>query len=200
MINKLKRIWFLLTTILVLSQTFLTFLFLYRQAKEYKVLPKVVMVLALIYIVAFIVLMLMSLHAKKYSKEALSGYKRSQKAIKRFLNLVILSLNILYVINMGGLVKLYPIVMLVFNVLLIIFDIKMAEIADKIERRKKKRQREKKERQELKEQKKKELDNSHESNYGTHKKRRFFGDFSKNAKQVITKMFNTNKEPNDNEE
>lgn len=176
MLNILKKVWFTLVTLFVLFETALTFYFLYRSAEEYKVISTIVMVLSACYIGAFVILFIMSAHAKKYSKEALGGFKKSRKAIKRILNLIIVSLNIFYAISLDGAEKIYPLILLGVNVLLIIFDFKMAEIADKLERKRKKKERL------IKKEKSVKLENNikseKETNYNKHKKRKFFGDFS----------------------
>jgi len=177
MIDKLKKLWFLLTTIIVLLQTALTFYFLYQEAKGYSIIKLAVSVLAVCYLAAFIVIAFMSRSKSKYSHEAMSSFKNSRKRVKRFLNLIILALNIIYLIRLDGVIKIYPVAMLFINIMLILFDIKMAEIADKKERKRKKKAKEKAKQKENK-QKIEKAKEEKETNYNKHKKKHFFGDFS----------------------
>ena len=116
--NFFKRFWFLLTTIVVLLQTAVTFGFLYLKS-ESDFLSSVIIILAVGYGVSFLVLSLMSLHAGRYSREALGSYKSSQKAVKRLLNLIMLAMNILFIINSKNGFVLAPIIMILFNLFLI---------------------------------------------------------------------------------
>jgi len=180
MIQKLKKFWFLLTTIVVLMQTAVTFGFLYYKS-ESPVLGSVIMVFAAGYILAFLVLCVMSAHSHRYSREAMHRFKTSQKAVRRILNLIMLAMNIVFIINSKSGFVLAPIVMVIFNFLLIVIDFKMAEIAEKRERRRKQKRREK-------EMAEKEAYNPNKNeeddgNYKKHKKRRFFADFSRRRKK-----------------
>lgn len=177
MIEKLKKMWFLITTIVVLLQTVVTFFFLYLKS-ESKVLSGIIVVLAGVYILAFLILAVMSAHAKKYSHEALSRFKRSQKTVKRFITLVMLAMNILFIINSRSGFVLAPIVMVLFNLLLLAIDFKMAEIAEKRARKKKQKLREKKQAELYKNET--QVEDANLGDYKKHKKKRFFGDFGGN--------------------
>lgn len=185
MIEKLKKMWFFITTIVVLLQTVVTFFFLYLKAKDEGgsgVLLGVIFILACIYIFAFIVLALLSAPNKKYSHEAMGRFKRSRNMVKRLINLIMLATSIMLIFNSKSGFVLAPIIMVIFNLFLIILDFKMAEISEKRARKRKKKLREKREAELA------HAELNHETyetgNYKNHKKRRFFGDFSKKSKNV----------------
>ena len=84
--DKLRVVLFLLSIVGTVAQTALTFYLLYNQSTS-ELLHKVVVVLLLTFLLSFLVIVVMSFHAKKISHEAMRGYKRTQKAVKRILTL-----------------------------------------------------------------------------------------------------------------
>jgi len=144
--EKIKIAWFIMLIIGTIAQTVLTFYLLYRQSKS-EFLNKVIFVLLITYVLAFMVIVLMSLHARKISPEAMRGFKRSQKSIKNILTLLMLVLAIINLVGSRGnmLELILSIIMLIYNLIVIYIDAKITKIADRIIRKKKKREREERE-------------------------------------------------------
>lgn len=140
--ERVRSVWFFLLVVGTILQTALTFYLLYKQSSN-ETLNKVIFVLLLTYVFAFLVIVAMSFHAKKISKEAMRGFKRSQKTVKRVLTLLMLGISVvnLFVSRGSGLELTLSIIMIMYNLLLIYVDIKVAAIADKISRRRKQKQR-----------------------------------------------------------
>lgn len=137
---------FVLGIISTLAQTALTFFLLYRKSTSER-LGQVIFILWLTYVIAFLVIVAMSFGSRKISPDAMQGYKRSQKAVKRILTLLMLVLSVVNLVNSktGGVELGLAIAMIAYNLFVIYIDSKIAKISDKIARKKKKREREKKE-------------------------------------------------------
>ena len=136
--EKLKKIWFVLLVVSVLLQTALTFFLLYRQSRS-EMLDKIIFVLLLTYIFAFLIIVIVSFPSKKISHEAMVGYKRSQKSVKRILTLLMLVLSIINIVQAkgSGLEFTLSIIMIVYNLFVIYIDMKISRLKDKIYRKKK---------------------------------------------------------------
>lgn len=142
----IKTVLFVLAIISTLAQTALTFFLLYRKSTDER-LSQIIFILWLAYLIAFLVIVIMSLGSRKISPEAMTGYKRSRKAVKRILTLLMLVLSMVNLINSktGGVELVLSIAMIAFNFFVIYIDMKISQLTDKLARRKKKRERAKKE-------------------------------------------------------
>ena len=201
MIEKLRKVWFILTGAMVLIQTLIGFYALKADATTTG-FKSVISVLFAIYLVAFVVLVVMGLGSKKHSTNALKAYKRSQNIVKRLLTISLLLFNVLVLIKSGAGLKIASAAAIVFNVLLIVIDIKMAELAAKIERKRKKREKIKQERKQMQEQPRNNNVSSENTaidnkNYNKHKRGWFFGDFSKKINKKDENTTNIKEEDNE---
>ena len=144
--EKLKTIWFIMVSLSVLSQTALSFFLLYKKAPD-KLMGDIIIVLTLTYILAFLLIVALSAHAKKISREALGGYKRSLKVVKRVLTLLMLVVSIMNILSTGagGLDFIFSIILVIFNMVVIYIDIIIGRIKDKFTRKAKARERKEKE-------------------------------------------------------
>ena len=140
--EKLKAIWFTLLVVGTLFQTTLTFYLLYKKS-ENETLNKIIFVLLLAYVLAFLVIVAMSLGSKKISRDAMVGYKRSRKTIKRVLTLLMLVLSVINIFNSrgGGAEMVLSVAMIIYNLVLIYIDIKITKIKDGFARKRKQRER-----------------------------------------------------------
>lgn len=143
--EKLKTIWFIMVVISVLAQTALSFLLLYNKAPN-KLMGDIIIVLTLTYILAFLLIVGLSAHSKKISREAMGGYKRSLKVVKRVLTLLMLIISIMNLLGSGGggLDFIFSIVLVVFNLVIIYVDILFSRVKDKFTRKARKRERQEK--------------------------------------------------------
>lgn len=140
--NKFKVIFFIITILSVLLQTALTFYLLYVNATT-KIFKDIVIVLTIAYVLAFLLIVLLSLPNKKISREALAGYKRSQKTVKRVLKLLMLMVAIINILNArgSGLELAFSIILLIFNFIIIYIDKRIEKISDFFARKRKTRDR-----------------------------------------------------------
>lgn len=143
--EKLRSIWFTMVVFSVLSQTALSFFMLYKKATD-KLMGDIIIVLTLTYILAFLLIAGLSLHAKKISREAMVGYKRSLKVTKRVLTLLMLVVSIMNIVTAGGggLDFIFSIILVIFNLIIIYIDSLVSRVKDKFARKAKKREREEK--------------------------------------------------------
>ena len=144
--EKLKSIWFIMVVVSVLMQTALTFFMLYRKSTD-KLLSDVIIVLTIAYILAFLLIAGLSLHSKKISREALGGYKRSQKVVKRVLTLLMLVMSVLNFLSAGGsgIEFIWSIILIVFNLIVIYIDSLVGKVKQVFIKKKKRKEREEKE-------------------------------------------------------
>ena len=144
--GRLRAILFILSIVGTVAQTTLTFYLLYNQSTS-ELFHQVVVVLLLTFLLAFLVIVAMSFHAKKISHEAMRGYKRTQKAVKRILTLLMLVLSVVNIINArgSGLEFTLAIIMIIYNLIIIYIDMKITNFTDKIARKRKQKEREKRE-------------------------------------------------------
>ena len=143
--EKLKKIWFCLLVVSVLLQTALTFWLLYKKSTS-KILSDVIIVLTIAYVLAFLLITALSLPNKKISREAMSGYKRSQKAVKRVLTFLMLVMSVMNFLTAGGsgLDFVFSIIMIIYNLIIIYIDMWISRIKDKFTKKTRKREREEK--------------------------------------------------------
>lgn len=136
--NKFKIIFFIITIMSVLCQTALTFYLLYSSATA-GIMKDVIIVITLMYVLAFLTIVILSFPNKKISREALVGYKRSQKSIKRVLTLLMLVISLINILNSNGsgLDLVFAIILLVVNVIIIYIDKKIENISDFFARKRK---------------------------------------------------------------
>ena len=142
--DKIKLVWFILFSVATLAQTALTFYLLYKKTDN-AVLRDVILVVLIAYILAFLVIVGLSVPNKKISREASAGYKRSRKVMKRVLTLLILGLSVhnIMVSRGSGVEYALAVGVLVYNLVVILIEQKIQIIKDKFDRKKKKKEREK---------------------------------------------------------
>ena len=144
--QKIRAIWFIMVVLSVLAQTALTFFLLYNKATD-STLRDVIIVLTIAYILAFLLIAALSANSKKISREALGGYKRSQKVVKRVLTLLMLVMSVLNFVTAGGsgVEFILSIVLIVYNLIVIYIDTLISRIKDKFAKKRKKKERAEKE-------------------------------------------------------
>ena len=146
--RKPSLILFIFKLISVIVGTMFTFYLLYRKTED-KTLQSIIFVVLLIYLFAFLIITLMSLPNRKISKDAMAGFKRYKKATKRILTLTILVLSVFNLVKSvgSGVDITLSILLIIYNLILMYVDVKINEIADKLERRRKRKEREKREKE-----------------------------------------------------
>lgn len=146
--EKLKTIWFIMVVISVLAQTALSFLLLYKKAPN-TLIGDIIIILTLTYIFAFLLIVFLSAYAKKISREAMQGYKRSLKVVKRVLTLLMLVVSIVNFLSAGGsgVDFIFSIILVIFNLIVIYIDILVSRVKEKFDKKSRSRERIKKDEQ-----------------------------------------------------
>lgn len=139
--KKGSRIIFGFTLLSMLFQTVLTFTLLLKSTEENKTLTKITTIIFFVYVIAFVLLTLVSIRSRRYEKESISMYKTSMKWFKRMVKLLLVVLSIMNIVSaskIDGFALVGAVVVLLINISLIALDIFISGVKYTIGRKYKK--------------------------------------------------------------
>ena len=148
--KKGSRIIFGFTLFSMLFQTVLTFTLLLKSTEENKTLTSITTFIFVIYVIAFVLLTITSMHSRRYEKEGLSIYKTTMKWFKRIVNFMLVVMSIMNIVTaskIDGIALSGAVLLLVVNILLISLDVFISGVKYRLGRKVKKWKREKAERE-----------------------------------------------------